>query len=56
MNLDAYYRLLESLDANKKRLAFEVDEDSRVSPLVIAVGIVALIATLALVTHMETLL
>lgn len=56
MNLDAYYRLLESLDANKKRLAFEVDEDSRVSPLVIAVGILALIGLFALITHLETLL
>ena len=57
MNLDAYYRLLESLDANKKRLAFEVDEDSsRVSPLAIAVGILALIGLFALITHLETLL
>ena len=57
MNLDAYYRLLESLDANKKRLAFEVDEDSsQVSPLVIAVGILALIGLFALIPHLETLL
>lgn len=59
MNLDTYSRLLASRDEAAKRLAFEIsetDSDSHVPALLIVAGIVALIALLAAVQHMEALL
>ena len=50
---------IDTRDASADRLAFEAaddDLDSHVPALVIAAGIVGLIALFALVTHMETLL